>query len=48
MMSIEKFSDILASSATHPEALDRALAAARDWQNRHEFDDDFSLMQFHL
>jgi sigma-B regulation protein RsbU (phosphoserine phosphatase) len=48
MMSLENFSDILASSAAHPEALDHALVAARDWQNRHEFDDDFSLMQFHL
>jgi len=48
MMSLEKFSTILASSATHPEALDQAVAAARDWQDRHEFDDDFSLMEFHL
>jgi sigma-B regulation protein RsbU (phosphoserine phosphatase) len=48
MMSLEKFSDILAMSATHPEALDQALAAARDWQDRPEFDDDFSLMEFHL
>jgi len=48
MMSLEKFSSILASSASHPEALDQAVAAARDWQNRHEFDDDFSLMEFHL
>jgi sigma-B regulation protein RsbU (phosphoserine phosphatase) len=48
MMSIERFSSILASSATHPEALDQTVAAARDWQNRQDFDDDFSLMEFHL
>jgi phosphoserine phosphatase RsbU/P len=48
MMSLERFSSILASSSTHPEALDRTVAAARDWQNRQDFDDDFSLMEFQL
>jgi len=48
MLSLDQFSTILASSATHPEALDQAVAAARNWQDRQEFDDDFSLMEFHL
>jgi phosphoserine phosphatase RsbU/P len=46
MMSLEHFAEILASS--HAEPLDHAINAARQWQQRHEFDDDFSLMQFQL
>jgi phosphoserine phosphatase RsbU/P len=48
MMSLDEFAKILASASSHPDALDRAIAAARAWQNRPEFEDDFSLVQFHL
>jgi hypothetical protein len=48
MMALDGFSATLSSVAPHPDALDRAIAAARDWQNRPEFEDDFSLVQFHL
>ena len=48
MMALDGFSTVLASAAPHPDALDHAIAAARQWQNRPEFEDDFSLIQFHL
>jgi sigma-B regulation protein RsbU (phosphoserine phosphatase) len=48
MLSLEQFAGILASSAPDAGALDHAVNAARQWQERHEFDDDFSLMQFQL
>ena len=48
MMTLERFAEILVSSAPHAEPLDHAVDAARQWQQRNEFDDDFSLMQFQL
>jgi sigma-B regulation protein RsbU (phosphoserine phosphatase) len=48
MMTLEHFAGILAEATRHPDTLDRALAATRQWQQHDDFDDDFSLMQFHL
>jgi sigma-B regulation protein RsbU (phosphoserine phosphatase) len=48
MMSLDGLSQVLASASAHPDALDRAVNAARAWQNKPEFEDDFSLIQFHL
>jgi len=48
MMSLEEFAVILAANAHHPDALDRTLAQARQYQQRDDFEDDFSLIQFHL
>ena len=48
LMSLEDFAAILASAAPHPDALDRTIAASRQWQQREDFEDDFSLIQFHL
>jgi sigma-B regulation protein RsbU (phosphoserine phosphatase) len=48
MMSLERFSEVLACAATGADALDRAVATARQWQTRQEFDDDFSLIQFQM
>jgi serine phosphatase RsbU (regulator of sigma subunit) len=48
MLSLEQFAGILASPAPDAGALDHAVDAARQWQERPEFDDDFSLIQFQL
>ncbi len=48
MMTINQFSEILAASAPRPDALDHTVTAVRDWQERPDFEDDFSLLQFHL
>lgn len=48
MMTINQFSEILAASAPRPDALDHTVTAVRDWQERPDFEDDFSLVQFHL
>ena len=48
MMALDGFSAALAAASPHPDALDRAVESARAWQGRAEFEDDFSLIQFHL
>jgi sigma-B regulation protein RsbU (phosphoserine phosphatase) len=48
MMTHEDFAAILAISAPHSDSLDRAVAATQNYQQRPEFEDDFSLIQFHL
>jgi sigma-B regulation protein RsbU (phosphoserine phosphatase) len=48
LMSLEEFATILVSAAPYPDALDRTIAASRQWQQRDDFEDDFSLIQFHL
>jgi sigma-B regulation protein RsbU (phosphoserine phosphatase) len=48
MMSFEQFTDVLAAAAPHADALDRVVAAARAWQDRSAFDDDFSLVELRL
>ena len=48
LMSLDDFAAVLASAAPHPDALDRTIAASRQWQQREDFEDDFSLIQFHV
>jgi serine phosphatase RsbU (regulator of sigma subunit) len=48
MMELEGLTKILAEASPHPDALDRTVDAVRQYQNRPDFDDDFSLVQFHL
>jgi hypothetical protein len=48
LMSLADFSALLAESALHPNTLDRILAASQSWQQRPDFEDDFSLVEFHL
>jgi len=48
LMSLEEFAALLAAAAPHPDTLDRTLAACRDWQQRDDFDDDFSLVELRL
>jgi len=48
MMSFEEFFGILATAATHSDTIDRTIAAAQDWQQRPDFDDDFSLVEFQM
>jgi sigma-B regulation protein RsbU (phosphoserine phosphatase) len=48
MMSLADFSQILIEVAPFPDALDRTLAATQLWQQRTDFEDDFSLLEFHL
>jgi sigma-B regulation protein RsbU (phosphoserine phosphatase) len=48
MMSLDDFAVILAANAHQPDALDRTVAQSREYQQRDDFEDDFSLIQFHL
>ena len=48
MMTIADFSGVLAGAATHADALDRIVGATQAWQQRAEFEDDFSLVEFQL
>jgi sigma-B regulation protein RsbU (phosphoserine phosphatase) len=48
LMSLDEFAALLASATPHPDTLDRTLAACRDWQQRDDFDDDFSLVELRL
>jgi phosphoserine phosphatase RsbU/P len=48
MMTPDEFSVILAANAHHPDALDRTVAESRQYQQRDDFEDDFSLIQFHV
>ena len=44
MMTIDEFSGILGRSGSNADGLDQVLSSVRDWQQRADFDDDFSLM----
>ncbi len=48
MMTLNDFSNILAAAAPHADALDRAVTAVQSWQQRPDFDDDFSLLAFQV
>jgi len=48
MMTLQDFSDILAAAAPHADALDRTVSAVQGWQQRADFDDDFSLLAFQI
>jgi sigma-B regulation protein RsbU (phosphoserine phosphatase) len=48
MMTVWEFSTLLVESADKPDALDWVVGAARDWQGKHDFEDDFSLVSFQL
>lgn len=48
LMMIDAFSQILAGAGPHPGELDRVVSAVQGWQNRPDFDDDFSLVEFEL
>lgn len=48
LMTIEQFSQILGGSGPAPGELDRVVVAVQAWQERPEFDDDFSLMRLQL
>jgi phosphoserine phosphatase RsbU/P len=45
MMTLDEFGGILARCGSNANALDQVLGAVREWQQRAEFEDDFSLMQ---
>ncbi len=48
MMTVDEFGEILGRCGPHPGALDHVLSAVRDWQNRPDFEDDFSLMELRV
>lgn len=48
MMTVADFCVVLAESATSLDALDRIVGAAQAWQQRAEFEDDFSLVRLEL
>jgi len=48
IMSVADFCGVLASAAPHADGLDRIVAATQGWQQKAEFDDDFSLVEFCL
>jgi len=48
IMTLADFSSLLAAAAPHADALDRTVNAAQNWQQRSDFEDDFSLLEFHL
>jgi phosphoserine phosphatase RsbU/P len=48
MMSLAQFGDILVASASHPAQLDTAVSAVQSWQQRPEFEDDFSLVMLRM
>jgi sigma-B regulation protein RsbU (phosphoserine phosphatase) len=48
MMSVEDFAAILARRGRQADGLDQILAEVRDWQQRADFDDDFSLMELRV
>ncbi len=47
MMTVDDFSKLLAAATKQKDTLDTAVKAVQSWQqNRQDFDDDFSLVQF--
>ncbi|HWE84460.1 MAG TPA: fused response regulator/phosphatase [Terracidiphilus sp.] len=45
MMNLDQFCEILAGSGNLPGELDRVVTAVQSWQERQDFDDDFSLVR---
>ena len=48
MMTIAEFGDILAGSGQHPDQLDNVVNAVQQWQQRPDFEDDFSLVMLQV
>ena len=48
MMTIAEFGDILADAGQHPDQLDTIVNAVRQWQQRPDFEDDFSLVMLQV
>jgi phosphoserine phosphatase RsbU/P len=48
MMTLDEFCGILADSGQGHEELDRVVKKVQDWQQRPDFDDDFSLLKLHV
>ncbi|HWG22285.1 MAG TPA: fused response regulator/phosphatase [Terracidiphilus sp.] len=48
MMTVDQFCSILAGSGPHPDELDRVVSAVQQWQQRCDFEDDFSLLKLQL
>jgi sigma-B regulation protein RsbU (phosphoserine phosphatase) len=48
MMPFTEFVRTLTTHVSNPAALDQTVAASRAWQQRADFDDDFSLIHFRL
>jgi sigma-B regulation protein RsbU (phosphoserine phosphatase) len=48
MMSLAEFGDILVGSANHPAQLDMVVDAVQKWQQRLDFEDDFSLVMLRV
>ncbi len=48
MMSIAEFGSILAGTGQHPDQLDTVVNAVQQWQQRSDFDDDFSLVMLQV
>jgi sigma-B regulation protein RsbU (phosphoserine phosphatase) len=48
MMTLEEFCGILAGSGQGHDELDRIVNKVQEWQQRPDFDDDFSLMKLHV
>ena len=48
MMTLAEFGDILAGSSQQPDQLDTVVNAVQIWQQRPEFEDDFSLVMLRM
>ena len=48
MMTIDEFGGILGRCGSHADGLEQVLTAVRNWQQRPEFEDDFSLMELRV
>jgi len=48
MMTVADFTQVLAVASAHADSLDRIVAATQEYQQRPEFEDDFSLVEFRL
>jgi sigma-B regulation protein RsbU (phosphoserine phosphatase) len=48
MMTVADFTQLLAAASGDGNSLDRIVAATQDYQQRPEFEDDFSLVEFRL
>lgn len=45
LMNLDQFCEILSGSGSPPGELDRVVTAVQAWQDRQDFDDDFSLVR---
>lgn len=48
MMSLTDFGDLLAGSAHHADQLDTVVNTVQQWQQKPDFEDDFSLVMLHV